>query len=113
MPSSPDNRVRHLLGLPLDTRCSWRKPVTQSPVTLTGGDTGLYSYRMPIAWRDGNDWIVTRERSSATTNRHIHAVHGVMRDTFGPGTDETIIMNRRYPYSFYGEEAVPVTRYKA
>jgi hypothetical protein len=108
MASYPLNRVRYLLNLPLDTN-SYRDPVTQTPTTLSGNPDMLFSYRMPIVWRQQNgDYLVTNERISATTNRHIHAVHSVLSMEYKrigeekhpapwEGTNQTVTRYRPYP----------------
>lgn len=67
MAATPIERVRYLLG-------DKHNP-THTPATLSGGPTGIYSYRLLIAFKDGDDLLVTTERNSPTTNRHIQACH--------------------------------------
>jgi hypothetical protein len=107
MASSPTNRVRYLLDLPLDTLGYYgQKRITATPTTLSGGRDMLYSYRMPIAWRQENgDYLVTNERNSSTTNRHIHAVHSVMRD------ECTEIGREKHPAPWDGTNQT-LTRYR-
>ncbi len=65
MASTPVDRVRYLIGD--------RNTPIHTPATLSGGPTGIFSYRLLIAFKDGSDMLVTTEKNSRTTNRHIQA----------------------------------------
>ncbi len=67
MASTPVDRVHYLIG-------EWNyRPAVTTPATLSGGPTGIYSYRLLIAFMDGSDMLITTEKNSPTTNRHIQA----------------------------------------
>jgi hypothetical protein len=51
-----------------------------TPATISGGPESIYSYRLRIAWKDGDDWTVHESNSTPTTNRHIRACHMAMEE---------------------------------
>jgi hypothetical protein len=74
------NRIKYLItGKTYPNR--WQRvPSNDSPATISGGPESIYSYRLRIARKDGEDWVVTNERNSPTTNRHIAACHMAMTE---------------------------------
>lgn len=109
-----ERRIRYLItgSYPYAECRGWEKGSPQSPSTISGSSSEIRSYAMPIAWRDGEDWIVTNEWSSATTNRHIRAAHDAMEAMgYVKVAEETVPITRRRPYSFFATESIPVTRY--
>jgi hypothetical protein len=113
MASTPYMRVHHLIGTPKHQIPFWQsyrwnhKPVTSTPATLTGNPSELYSYAMRIAWKDGSDWLVVDTRVSATTNRHLSAVHNAIA-----GSGYLMVGTETHYAGRFGEP-VPVIRYRA
>jgi len=58
-------RIRYLAGL--------SKTYRSTPSTLSGDQDRILSYRMPIAWKENGEWVVTDKPSTPTTNRHKNA----------------------------------------
>ena len=108
-------RIRYLIEGTYDyASCrGWEKGSPGSPATINGGPECIRSYALPIAWRDGSDYIVTNERNSPTTNRHISAAHCAMTEMgYDAIASEVEIINRRRPNGFYEDTPIAVTRYR-
>ena len=95
------NRIKYLItGKTYKNR--WhRSPRNATPATISGGPESIYSYQLRIAWKDGDDWLVTNERNSPTTNRHIAAAHMAMPELgYQPMTTNDAGPYTRYCRSF-------------
>ena len=103
------NRIKHLItgekpykhyGKPPGPFLTVRQ-APQSPATISGGPESIYSYQLRISWKDGDDWLVTNERNSPTTNRHIAAAHMAMPELgYQPMTTNDAGPYTRYCRSF-------------
>ena len=92
----------------------WEAGSPNSPATISGGPHEIRSYALPIAWKDGDEWIVTNEQNSPTTNRHIRAAHMALAELGYVATgDKTIHITRHVPWSGFEPVAVPVTSYRS
>lgn len=108
-------RIRYLIEGKYDyASCrGWEKGSPNSPATINGGRECIRSYALPIVWMDGTDYLVTNERNSPTTNRHISAAHRAMTELgYEAIGTEVETQTRRRPYSFYAPESIQVTRYR-
>lgn len=45
-------------------------PDASTRALLRSAEFVIYSYATPIAWRSGDQWVISRERYSRTTSRH-------------------------------------------
>jgi hypothetical protein len=77
------NRIKYLItGEHQLPSSPWLKDNgTKSPATISGGPDAIYSYRLKIAWKFGeNNWTVRPSDSTPTTNRHIQAVRFALEE---------------------------------
>ena len=90
MASTPYGRVAYLLGLePTDLPVWMQFHKSQTtPTTLSGCATGISSYQLTIAYKQGDDWMIYDLKNSPTTNRHLKAVRGVIESLGYTPTDE-------------------------
>jgi hypothetical protein len=99
MAAIPYTRIAQLLNIPAsDLPAYMRTPYghrsTSTPTTLSGCETGISSYQLTIAFKDGGDWFIYADRNSPTTNRHLSATRAVIESQGYTATDDIKTLNR-------------------